>query len=1162
MKAKKILAGCLLALSMGSLAIGASACDLFSSVKFENWEEQSTATASLGSTYKIQDLSITDTKGKTYMYDISVFNSKGEKVSVIGGEFEILDPNGYTIEYTLQISEKDVRTRETALTVLDEGAPKISVTLPTGFVGDKYTIPNISVSDLSGESITPTYVVYKKADETKTPIAIQNGAFTPEVKGTYVIEITAEDSSGNEAKVTKEFGVRGNAPENILENFDDPSSLLNSINGADQEWLDSYEGREGVVHIKGTPAEKTAYVFRFMREKETYKHLPFDSITISFFVPNRADLYQSTTDGGKISDWFDAQKGVWNEFTITEFVDWDYLFNSATSDRGAQLFWSWTKNTEIYIDEIRFAATPKIDFECSATDGKVTVGSEVNVSASVKSDSRLETYLTVKSPSGENVTLVDGKFTATETGYYTIKAIVESAELSFYDTSAEYKVLSIGNYIKVGDAFEETDIGTVYLLSDSHSVNEKFILPTAVVVDPTGTELNETISVAVTRNGETIEIQDGGFTPTEAGTYDIVYTAGEYTTECKLYVVEGTLQANELENFGLKESAAQIKYGIDGQGVGKTPEWLSEFEGRSGVVKMNDDGSESGYIVRLNKTYEEVKALQWDYIEVDVYLKSGDWLCWGYAIDNNMGAINASTPWVKGQWTTITIARANLANEDSFLRALTGDLGAHIFWGWDIKDDVYIDAIRLRSLDKVLNNFSSPASTAECLNGSNGVGTAATWLESYEGADGVIKTSDGGTMGGFYLRTTQMSATELEAADWEYIEIKLWATNSSWTMFYNQDLVFLIEGGKWTTLNIPRATIEAEMSLSSFCDLLAGSNGAQMFWTWDDLGDVYFDSLCLCGSNSGADSGEDSDADSGAELNDFATSDSTAECLNGSNGVGTAATWLENYEGADGVIKTSDGGTMGGFYLRTTQMSATELEAAEWDYIEIKLWATNSSWTMFYNQDLSFLIEGGKWTTLNIPRSTIEAEMSLSSFCDLLAGSNGAQMFWTWDDLGDVYFDSLRLCSVNSGAALNDFAAADSTAECLNGSNGVGTAATWLESYEGAEGVIKTSDGGAMGGFYLRTTQMNATELASAEWEYLEIKLWATNTSWTMFYNQDLNFCIEGGKWTTLKISRATIEAEMSLSSFCDLLTSSNGAQLFWTWDDLGDVYFDEISIK
>lgn len=858
MKLKKYLMAGLCAIGVTAFAVGAAACDFsfLSKVQFENWEKTGEATASLGSIYQIKDRSITDTDGNVHYYDFNVTDSKGNKTTVIGGEFEVVDFGGYTIEYSLTISSRDVRTREVRLKVVDDSAPKISVSLPTGFVNENYQIPEITVSDLSGESITPTYVLYQKSDETKAPIALQNGRFKPAQKGTYCLEINAKDSSGNSVTTVKEFGVRAAAEENILENFDDEASLLNSINGAEnQEWLETFEGRDGVIRIKGTEGEKAGFLFRFMREREAYKHLPFDSITVSLYVDvvyteknsQSADLYQTTTDGSGATDWFGAAKNKWHEFTITDFEDWEYFFNGATSDRGGQLFWMWKNQADIkdvYIDEIRFAATPKIEFTTSAADNKVLENEEVSIAATVKADSRLVPYLTVKSPSGERVTLNDGKFTATERGWYVVKAIVETAEWSYYDTSAELKILCLGNYIKVGDNFSDEDMGKTYLLSDEHALGEVYALPKGVVYNPITNEVvSENVSVTVTRGGNVVTTQDGAFTPSEAGVYQITYTSGEYTTECELYVVQKTLATNELDNFGTKESAAKAKYGQDGQGVGIAPEWLPEYAGKAGVLKLNDKGMEFGYMLRIDKTYDEVKTLEWDYIDVTLYLKSGDWLNWGYAVDNQMNPVNPSKPWTTNEWTTLTIAKSNLADADEFLKALTSRTGAHLFWGWDIKDDVYIDGITFRGINSTLNDFATSATTGECLNGGNGVGTAAKWLETYEGANGVLKANDGGNMGGFYFRTNAVAAADLASYDWSYIEIRLWASNSSWVMFYEQDLATQIKGGEWTTLKISRSAIEKQMPISSFCALLTGDTGAQLFWAYDDLGDVYFDSI-------------------------------------------------------------------------------------------------------------------------------------------------------------------------------------------------------------------------------------------------------------------------------------------------------------------------------
>ena len=858
MKVKKYLTGCFLALFTVVLTLGFTSCGgnndnkptdsttpSDGKVVLEDWEEKSEATVSLGDNYRIKDQIVTGSNGKEYYCDVTVTDSKGEKMIVVGGEFEVLDLGGYTVEYVAQITSDDIRTRELTLKVVDDSAPKVLVSMPTGFVNTKYTIPAITVTDLSGEDITPTYKVYLASDSDKTPIKITNGSFTPTVKGTYSIEIKAKDSAGNEAKVVKNFGIRADAPENILENFDDSSSLLNSINGSDQEWLETFEGRNGVIRIPGTDAEKTQYLFRFMRGKDTYKHVPFDSITVSLYVSKHADLYETSmqSDDGNVllQYWFGAEVGGWRDFTITHFDDWDYFFKGATSDKGGQLFWTWTRNADIYIDEIRFAVKPTIEFESSAVDGKVASGDEVSVSASVKADSRLVPYLTVYSPSGAKVAYEGGKFTANETGWYVIKAVVESAEWSFYDTSAEYKILCLGNYIKVGDAFKETDIGTEYLLSESHEVNTEFTLPSAKVINAvTGAEVGGEITVKVTRNGSEFTVTGGKFTPTVAGVYTATYTSGDYTTVCKIYVVDGTLAFNELENFGLKNSVSRVKYGADGEGIGLAPEWLPEFEGRAGVVKVNDKGSQAGYTIRINKTYAEVKALDWDYFEIDVYLKSEEWLCYGKSIDEECGDINPSARWKKCEWTTISILRSEIDDVDKFLQALTSTSGAHIFWVRELNNDVYIDGLRFRSQDGVLNSFDDSSSKSECSNGN------VAWLESYQGKEGVLKVNDGGNKAGFYFKTNRISAAGLESVDWENIEITLYATNRSWIYFDEAPLNVYIEAGQWTTLKISKATIESQMSLNDFCEKFTSKgNGLQLFWGYQDMGDVYFDEIII-----------------------------------------------------------------------------------------------------------------------------------------------------------------------------------------------------------------------------------------------------------------------------------------------------------------------------
>ena len=860
MKLKNKLITGLCAIGITAFALGAASCG--DNVTFENWQDTGAATAKLGEIYNVGDRSIKDTEGNIWYYDITVRNSKGEIAPLIAGEFEVLDAKGYTIEYAVEISNNNVRKRTVALNVTDAGKPHISVTMPTGFVGREYIVPQIVVTDLSGENITPTYKVYYGTGDTKTEVTLRNGKFNPAQKGTYSIDITAKDSAGNEAKVTKEFGVRAQAAENILENFDDPSSLVNSVNGSNQEWLETFQGRNGVVRIKGTEGDKAGFKFRFMGEKDIYRHTPFNAITVSLYVDvvhtevnsGSADLYQTTTDAS-IATWYGASKGQWHELTITNFDDWNYLFNGATSERGGQLFWMWKNNKDIkdvYIDEIRFSATPQVEFQTSAKNNQAKIGDTVSVSASVPKDNRLDTWVAVKSPSGQKLKLNNGTFVASEIGYYTVTATVESAELSFYDTTDTIQILVLGNYVKVGDKFENSDIGKTFLLNDKHEVDTKYTLPTGVLYNPIeDTELPATVSAKVLRKGDEVAVENGAFTPDEQGVYQIVYTAvdGEnntYETVCLLYVVKSQLDENELITFATQDSVNNVCYGADGQGVGQTPQWLAEYQGRAGVIKLNDNAKEYGYTVRIDKTYDEIKDLAWDYVDIDVYLDGGDWLCYGLATNSSQDPINGSTPWKKGEWTTMSIHKSKLSSADGFLKAITSNIGGQLFWGWDL-GNVYIDSIRLRTLDNVANDFATSGDAAECLNGGNGVGSAATWLAEYQGAQGVIKTNDGGEMGGYYIRTDRLTAEGLALLEWDYIEVKVWVTSASWVCFYNSSLDVELKAGEWNTLKISKSLIVTEMgNIQNFYSLFASDSGVQLFWGYDNMGDVYFDSIKLC----------------------------------------------------------------------------------------------------------------------------------------------------------------------------------------------------------------------------------------------------------------------------------------------------------------------------
>ena len=143
-----------------------------------------------------------------------------------------------------------------------------------------------------------------------------------------------------------------------------------------------------------------------------------------------------------------------------------------------------------------------------------------------------------------------------------------------------------------------------------------------------------------------------------------------------------------VESFSLANDVNQVSYFVDGSGAGETT-WVESFEGRTGVVCVNDAEAHYGYRITVSTSYEKLVASNWTTMTIDLYIPSTSlnaeqegcaWLTWGKDVDTNENPINNDI-WVTDSWQTITINRASLADADAFMKALTGD-GAHLFGVW------------------------------------------------------------------------------------------------------------------------------------------------------------------------------------------------------------------------------------------------------------------------------------------------------------------------------------------------------------------------------------------------------------------------------------------------------------------------------------------------
>lgn len=197
-------------------------------VELVDFENQS-HTVNLGEMYTIDLTSVRDKNGNTYRVLYEVKTKSGGSVSVLENVFDITDVEGYVITYTVHVDKKTTFTKTDTLQVVDLGSPSIRINKPSeGVVDVLYTLPAISVADLSGNITSKEVRVYFVDGESLTEVALTETGdgytFTPDKPGNYRISVTATDGSSNTATATIDFFVGDTILEGEVIHFANYSS--------------------------------------------------------------------------------------------------------------------------------------------------------------------------------------------------------------------------------------------------------------------------------------------------------------------------------------------------------------------------------------------------------------------------------------------------------------------------------------------------------------------------------------------------------------------------------------------------------------------------------------------------------------------------------------------------------------------------------------------------------------------------------------------------------------------------------------------------------------------------------------------------------------------------------------------------------------------------
>ncbi|HEY8389567.1 MAG TPA: hypothetical protein VIL26_01240, partial [Clostridia bacterium] len=337
MRRKQLL---VLLLSLLTICLSFVACGK-NEIALLDFPEAYSEQVQLGDLYTLKVLNVYDKNGNEYRVTAEVKTTQGEVVNVIGNQFDIDNIQGYVITYTAKISDKQTLKSVLTLNVVDKEGPVIRITKPSdGVVGEVYTLPSITVSDLSGEVITPTIKVFFVNGGEREEVTVTDKKFTPAKQGTYIIQVTAKDSSNNSNSKEETFAVYNPASEGEVANFDyaETVSKLTANKTVEFSYVSPKENQDatykgGYVEIK-YDAENTWVNTYLVPRQAKAAYADYDLITVWIYpvVANDAKETCYFSFFNDINYRVEAQSGEWTKvsFSADKFLDaFDNLVNKS-----------------------------------------------------------------------------------------------------------------------------------------------------------------------------------------------------------------------------------------------------------------------------------------------------------------------------------------------------------------------------------------------------------------------------------------------------------------------------------------------------------------------------------------------------------------------------------------------------------------------------------------------------------------------------------------------------------------------------------------------------------------------------------------------------------------------------------------------------------------
>lgn len=372
------------ALSIAFCALTAAAfASCGGAVTLEEFDaNEATRYVEVGENYSIPKPIAKDSKGNYLVPEVSVKDPTGANVDVDNFKFKPTMVGNYEITFSVTVGNT-TETKSFTLEVFDETEPLVDIPLMwynIAMPGATLDISTITATDNSGEAVTPEVTVYFNDAE----VEADNGVVTFSEVGTYIVNVKATDTTGNEEErdyvvytnVSYEDGIYvenqwyvNRVSSDIAYNGEKSMEISLFANQSTYNWFND-SSMLGELYFYGHSAEREYKYLSYWIYFDFDAIEAFASAVINgswYKIVNVYDEYGDVVE--KRNDKYEFDKNAWYRIVtdittidnpvdhaeaapITDcLMDYGVYFGLWNIAQGDNLF---DRPVDVYIDDIRF----------------------------------------------------------------------------------------------------------------------------------------------------------------------------------------------------------------------------------------------------------------------------------------------------------------------------------------------------------------------------------------------------------------------------------------------------------------------------------------------------------------------------------------------------------------------------------------------------------------------------------------------------------------------------------------------------------------------------------------------------------------------------------------------------------------------------------------